>query len=403
MSRIQDLVQRLCPHGVPSRSIADFTRESSLRNRAQTVTEVRSVTNSRGLAPTSEVFENTRTSSDTSNYKVVQPGMFVYNPSRINVGSIAWLEEEAPVIVSPMYVVFGVDRDVVLPDYLMLFLGSRLGKSRIESKTEVGARFRLTYASLSRIVVPVPPIPIQQLVVRELDRFIQLDGELRAELEARRRQYDHYRAEILASNAAQGSAVRLGDVASVRYGSDFPKIMQGSTEGDVPFFKVIDMAARGNDVIMERASNYVAINELRQLGAQLAPAGTILLPRVGAAVATNRKRMLGVDAAFDTSFIAVLPGPDVRPRFLLHQLVNVDLMALSNKGAALPSVRRAALENLPVFVPSLAEQDRLNSLLEQFETLVTDMRSGIPGELAARRKQYEYYRDKLLTFEEVAV
>ena len=82
MSHIQDLVQRLCPHGVPSRSIADFTRESSVRNRAQTVTEVRSVTNSRGLAPTSEVFENTRTSSDTSNYKVVQPGMFVYNPSR---------------------------------------------------------------------------------------------------------------------------------------------------------------------------------------------------------------------------------------------------------------------------------------------------------------------------------
>lgn len=249
---------------------------------------------------------------------------------------------------------------------------------------------------------PVPPLEVQREIVRVLDHFSQLEAELEAELEARRVQYAYYRDSLLSFRGcpAQIRWIPMGEVASVRYGRDFPRAVQGKPNGRYPFFKVIDMSRPGNDPVLVEASNYVDDDDLQRLGIDLSPAGTILMPRVGAAVATNRKRLLGTSAAFDTSFLALLPGEMVDPRFLLYVLQGVDLVTLSNTGAALPSVRRTALEAVLVPVPSREEQERVVGILDGFDALVNDLSIGLPAELAARRRQYEYYRDRLLSFEE---
>lgn len=156
--------------------------ESKVRNIGARVSEVRSVTNSHGLVATAEFFDNTRTSADTSNYKVVEPGMFAYNPSRVNVGSIGWLNEPDAVIVSPMYVVFSVDPSRIAPDYLMHVLASESGKRQIEAKTEVGARFRLTFAALSSVEISLPPLSVQ----REIVEMLLVFRHLRAAVERNR-------------------------------------------------------------------------------------------------------------------------------------------------------------------------------------------------------------------------
>src|SRR6188508_3507871 len=109
MNRAARVGAELAGEQVPRVALGDLTFESGERNSAHAFAEVRSVTNSHGLVRTSDFFANVRTSQDTRDYKVVQPGMYVYNPSRINVGSVAWLNEPSPVIVSPMYVVFGLN------------------------------------------------------------------------------------------------------------------------------------------------------------------------------------------------------------------------------------------------------------------------------------------------------
>jgi type I restriction enzyme S subunit len=89
----------------------------------------------------------------------------------------------------------------------------------------------------------------------------------------------------------------------------------------------------------------------------------------------------------------------IRPRFLFHYLKTQDLTSLNNAGGV-PSLTQAILNPIPIPVPALGEQDRIVEILDKFDALVNDLSDGLPAELAARRKQYKYYRDKLLTFEE---
>lgn len=117
MSKLDELIAELCPDGVEQIALGDIIFETKERNKECRYDQVRSVTNTGILVPTSEYFDKQITSEDTSNYKVVRKGMFAYNPSRINIGSIAWSKENEPVIVSPMYIVFDIKREKVSQEY----------------------------------------------------------------------------------------------------------------------------------------------------------------------------------------------------------------------------------------------------------------------------------------------
>lgn len=383
------------------KQLSEVIKESRERNSAHVYNAVRSVTNSAGLVRTDELFANARTSADTGNYKVVGPGAFAYNPSRINVGSLAWNAETEPVIVSPMYVVFEIDSTQIRAPYLDLFLRSSKGRTQIENRVEPGARFRMTFESLSRLKIQIPPLEVQDEIVAALSFFEALDTSLVAELGARRRQYAHYTSSAFQTPGSV-RIVDLGSVARVQYGRDFPLSLQGSDSGDYPFFKVSDMTTHGNEVALQVAVNYISSAELASLGTKPAPSGTILIPRVGAAVATNKKRILPGPAAFDTSFLGLVPGPEIHPRYLLYWLSTIDLKTLSNEGGAVPSVRRALLEALQFPLTSLTDQQHIVDELDDFNSLITDVSVGLPAEIAARRRQYGFYRDRLLNFDGAA-
>ena len=309
--------------------------------------------------------------------------MFVYNPSRINVGSIAWLDESAPVIVSPMYVVFEVDDEMVTPAYLMLFLNSKLGRSRIESRTEVGARFRLTYASLSRIAVPLPPIPVQRLIVQTLNQFTELEAALEAELEARRAQAQFYRADLI-SSAATGAAWRsLGEVASVRTGQA-PRQGVPAPSGEYSFVNA-GTTESGRSPESNTDGDTVTIPSRGQGGVGV----------VGYQVAPFWCGPLCYRIRSSTEAL--------HSRFLYYFLKSIQpsIRALQ-QAAGTPALNRKELILVEVPLPPIEIQERVVGVLDQFDALVNDISIGLPAELAARRKQYEYYRDKLLTFEEAA-
>jgi type I restriction enzyme S subunit len=107
---------------------------------------------------------------------------------------------------------------------------------------------------------------------------------------------------------------------------------------------------------------------------------------------------------FLTDAFSVHPDEQsLRPRFLYYYLFSRQrTIRASKKGAGVPHVRVKDLERFPLPVPSLAEQDRIVDILDQFDALVNDLSIGLPAELAARRNQYEYYRNRLLTFEEAS-
>lgn len=194
--------------------------------------------------------------------------------------------------------------------------------------------------------------------------------------------------------------MKLAEIAEVRSGWAFPKKFQGRAQGDLPFYKVSDMNLKGNESFMRSSSNYVSFADAKQLGVHLVPAGAIIFPKIGAAIRTNKKRLLSSEAAFDNNVMAIIPGDSIQSMYLYFWMLGLDLSDLANDSGAVPSIRKTEVEGLRVPLPGPATQAKIVDVLTRFETLVNDLSSGLPAEIQARRKQYEYYRDKLLSFPE---
>lgn len=149
------------------KNLGDFITEISVRNNKKDVGEVFSVTNSEGFIKSTEYFDKEVFSKNISNYKIVSPNQFAYNPSRINVGSIAVLKTDFDVAISPLYVVFQCKKNL-LPEYLLRYLKSSVGISQIRNKTRGAVRDSLSFSSLSEIIIPIPSISEQRKIVKLL-------------------------------------------------------------------------------------------------------------------------------------------------------------------------------------------------------------------------------------------
>ena len=161
----------------PHRRLGDLIEEVSDRNHSLQCTNVYSVTNSQGFVPSEDYFNKKVFSKDLSNYKLVRHGMFAYNPSRINVGSIAWLRDMPCVAVSPLYVIFRIKGADVLPAWIAYFLRSDIGRAQIRGLTSGSVRDSLKYSALERIEIPIAPIEDQQRILANLatlDKSIRL-------------------------------------------------------------------------------------------------------------------------------------------------------------------------------------------------------------------------------------
>ena len=163
---------------------------------------------------------------------------------------------------------------------------------------------------------------------------------------------------------AHWKTVRIEEIADVRGGSSFPKEYQGNTEGQYPFYKVSDMNLIGNEVLMQDSNNWVEEDTVKTLRAKLFLKDTVIFPKVGAAVHTNKKRMLSSDGLVDNNVmgIAVRDNNLCVPYFLLYWFESIDLANLSNPGP-LPSITAAKVKNTEIPLPSLPEQRAIASVL----------------------------------------
>jgi len=229
-----------------------------------------------------------------------------------------------------------------------------------------------------RFRFPIPPLEVQQEIVRVLDLFTTLEAELEAELEARQRQYAHYRDSLLTFPEGGVRWVPMGEVAFFDRGTAItakgvtPGAIPVVANGPVPIY-YHDIANRtGETIVVARSGAYA-----------------------GAVSYWN-------EPLFLTDAFSIHPDASVvRPKFLFYWLrAQQDRLHEMKKGGGVPHVRVKELQRELVPIPPLDEQKRIAHILDKFDALVNDLSIGLPAELAARRKQYEYYRDRLLTFKE---
>ena len=401
MSRIDELIAELAPEGVRHVALSEVAEYSPTRVDAADLDET-------SFVGVDNLVSDKGGRVDAS-YPPNTARLTAYEPGDILLGNIrpylkkVWLATNAGGCSGDVLAVRIVreHRESLDPAFLYYLLSSDSFFAYNMQHAKGAKMPRGNKSAILNYRIPVPPLEVQREIVRVLDQFTQLEAELEAELEARRRQYEHYR-QLAMSFDDSIPRVALGDIAEVRSGWGFPNAHQGREEGEYPFYKVGDMNLPGNETVMSIANNYVSAEVAKNLGVRPAPAGTVIFPKIGAAVATNKKRVLSVPSAYDNNVMGLVPTERVTSRFLYHWMQTFDLSRLANDSGAVPSIRKTEAEKVLIPLPDLDTQREVAGLLDKFDALVNDLSVGLPAELAARRKQYEYYRDKLLTFKELA-
>lgn len=162
--------------------------------------------------------------------------------------------------------------------------------------------------------------------------------------------------------------VPLRLIANVESGFGFPLDYQGEVNGEIPFYKVSDMNLSGNEVEMRCHNNSLDMNKLRELGARSFPPGTVIFPKIGAAIATEKKRILTCPSTFDNNVMGVIPREGVVSKYLFYWFSSINLKDLANPGHV-PSIRKAVIEELLIPLPSLSEQRRIVEILDEADRI----------------------------------
>jgi type I restriction enzyme S subunit len=177
--------------------------------------------------------------------------------------------------------------------------------------------------------------------------------------------------------------VRLGDIGDVVNGYGFAEHLQGRTDLPFPFIKVSDMNASNAETVISRAANTVDEAILKQLRARTYPAGTVIFPKVGGALLTNKKRLLGAEATFDNNVMGIVPK-EVDSQFLFYWMQSFDLRTIANI-QALPSIRQSDVAALKIPLPPNPEQKRIAAILKEQMAAVERARAAAEAQLKAAR------------------
>lgn len=253
----------------------------------------------------------------------------------------------------------------------------------------------ITNKRLMDTEVPVPPLEIQEAIVEILDKFTNLEAELEAELEARTLQYEYYRDSLF--EALDCPRVPLGSLGTFVRGNGLQKKdLQESGNPVIHYGQVFTRYGLHEDKTLSYANDEV-YDKLRK-----AEKGNLVIATTSENDEDVCKALawLGETPA-GISGDAYIYRHEMNPKYVSYFFTTHDFQRQKLRHITGTKVRRVSgknLETIEIPLPSLEEQQRIVDILDRFDALTSSLSEGLPAELAARRSQYEYYRNQLLTF-----
>jgi len=362
------------------KKLGDFAMLQKNKNRKHVTENAYSITQA-GLVPTKSFFkEKTNvTSNDTSGYYIVEKDWFVYSPSRIDVGSISFLKDDGPVIVSPIDVVFSIDKKVCLPSYLLNYFFTYQGRKDLlknREGVEGTGRRSLPFSAIENMLIPVPLLQEQKQIVKTLDTFTSSIENLKEQIAQRRKQYEYYRDQLLDLEGKEGVEMKkLGEISIIKTGTKPEKF---NTSG---LYKYINAGTSESGFVdIFNCDGNVTTTPSRGQGG------------IGYVGFQNDSFWLG-PLCYQ---IRSVDDKTISDKYIFYYLSahNDYLLKYKSEGGT-PALNAVDLKKIECCIPPLSEQQRIVSILDTFEASVRNLEQ----QLAQREKQYEYYRNKLLTFE----
>lgn len=301
-------------------------------------------------------------------------------------------------------------------DFNFKVKSSAMKMLRVSSEREVSFRFvyyamkcikyqtlehsRQWISKYSQIEIPLPPIEVQTEIVRILDKFTSLEAELEAELDCRKRQYEYYRDKLLSFENVGGQEVewkKMSEVGTFIRGKRF--VRTDIVEEGVPCIHYGDIYTYYG-LTATKAKTYLKPEKAEKM--KFASKNDVVIVGAG-----ENNMDIGVGVAWlSDEEVAIHDAcyifkSKMNPRFVSHYLRGSNYHLQIKKYVCegkICSISSKSIGRSLIPVPSLSEQERIANILDRFEALSTSLQSGLPAEIAARRQQYEHYRDKLLTF-----
>ncbi|MGF7478387.1 restriction endonuclease subunit S [Campylobacter concisus] len=294
------------------------------------------------------------------------------------------------------------DEDYILTKFIFYFLKS-IEKKNMDILVARGSIPALNKSDFDKVKVPVPSIEVQREIVRILDSFTLLTAELTAELTARKKQYEFYRDFLLNFNEDQSEIEWdiIDNIFIMKNGYTPSKANKDFWEnGTISWYRMEDI--RENGRILSESIQKITPQAVK--GGKLIPKNSIIV----ATTATIGEHALAIADSFlmnqrFTSFtIRELLKDKLDIKFVFYYFFKICEWCKQNtNSSSFPSVDMAKLKKVKFPIPSPQTQQKVVEILDKFDTLVNSITEGLPREIELRRKQYEYYREKLLNFTEL--
>ena len=406
MSRLDELIEKLCPDGVEYKTlgkIALMKRGTSITKKNVSEGSYPVVSGGREPAYYCAMFNR-------------QGETITVAGSGAGAGYVQYWD--TPIFVCDAFSVKGTS--LISTKFLYYLLTNK--QEAIYSTKKGGGVPHVHISDIENFRIPVPPLEVQAEIVRILDNFTELEKELEKELELRRKQYEYYRdllldfrdvhaggtnaysvpwlADMLHELCPDGVEYRkLAEIFNTKNGYTPSKVNKDYwNNGTVPWFRMEDI--RENGTILNHAIQNVSETAIK---GSLFPADSII---VATSATIGQHALIKVPSIANQRFTYLMVKEDFKEqfdvKFLYYYCFKLDEYCKEclNQGnfAAVDMKKFAKFE---FSIPPLSVQQRIVDILDRFDALCNDISSGLPAEIALRRKQYEYYRDKLLNFKEL--
>ena len=415
MSNLEELIERLCPDGVEYKTLGDvatISRGGNFQKKDFTEQGKPCIHYGQIYTRYGLFTDNTLTFINDECFakqKYAEPNDIIMAVTSENIEDIckcvAWLGTEK-VAVSGHSAIIHHSLD---PKYLAYFFHSQHffnQKRRLAHGTKV---MEVTPDTLKSIQLPVPPLEVQREIVRILDNFTFLTTELAAELAARQKQYEFYRDFLLNFNDGCEEEIngnvrlmKLGELGKWS-GGKTPSMAEKSfwENGSIPWISSKDM--KFNTLL--DTQDHITQKALIEASMTLYPANSIaVVTRSGILKHTFPVAYIPFPTTINQDIKILVVNDEILPRYAFHviQSKGKDILEKTKKqGGTVDSLDFQKVLAFKVLVPSKSIQQKLVDKLDRFDALCNDISSGLPAEIEMRQKQYEYYRDKLLTFKEL--
>ena len=397
MSKLDDLIQKLCPNGVEYKTLGeiavDIYRGAGI-TRDQVTAEGTPCVRYGEIYTTYGIWFD-KCVSHTDEAKLTSKKYFEYGDILFAITGesvddiakcCAYIGHEK-CLAGGDIVVLKHNQEPKYLSYVLATTDARQQKSKGKVKSKV---VHSSVPAIREIKVPIPPIEIQCEIVRILDDYteniVELQNQLTAEITARQKQYEFYRDKLLTFDVLGGGTIdfrwrMLCEIADISTGNS--NTNEAVEDGKYPFFVRSQEPLRKNDFEYDEAA--------------------IITAGDGVGVGKVYHYIEGKYALHQRAYRIHINTSEVMPKYYFHYMKAKFLPYIQKTmfQGSVASIRRPMLNAFPVPVPSLDVQNRIADVLDNFEKICSDLNIGLPAEIEARQKQYEYYRDKLLTFAEV--